>query len=58
MSWWGISGILVWLIGIPLVWKELKDHSGLPCQKVVLTLVWPISLLSCFSYSLFKLCKK
>lgn len=51
---WLFTGILVWLIGIPLVWNKLKDHNCLPCQKIVLTLVWPLSLLSCFTYSVVK----
>ena len=53
MTWW-ISGILVWLLGVPLVWNKIKDCESQPCQKVVLTLVWPLSLLSCCIYSSIK----
>ena len=54
---WIISGIIVWLIGLPLVWNKLKSQNCLPCQKIVLTLVWPLSLLSCFTYSIIKTVK-
>lgn len=50
---WLITGFIVWLIGLPFIWHKLvKECSCLPCQKIALTIIWPLMLIVCCGYSI------